>query len=177
MKRILIFLLVIISAQAFSQFDKYFENKSLRLDYYHSGNHEISSYSFDKLLEEPFWGGSHINLIDTFEYGNYYVKLFDAESNTLIYSRGYGSIFGEWQTTNESKEISRSMSETVIMPFPKKDARIELYERNWDGIFEKKFEYTFKAKNYFTNEDNKKEYPNFSFHKSGDPSKKVDVVI
>lgn len=177
MKRIILFTLVLLSTQAFSQFDKYFENKSLRMDYYHTGTHNISSYSFDELIEEPYWGGSKVNMIDTFGYGNYYLKVFDVKTNVLIYSRGYSSIFGEWQTTNESKEISRTMSETVLMPFPKNDARIELYERNWDGNFEKKFEYAFKSNDYFTNRENKKEYPNFSFHKSGDPAKKIDVVI
>jgi hypothetical protein len=177
MKHIVFFVLFMFSMTAFSQFDKYFESKTLRMDYYHSGNHDNSSYSFDELFEEPYWGGSEVNLIDTFDYGNYYIKLYDLQSGTLLYSRGFSSIFGEWQTTDESKTIDRTMSETVVMPFPKNDARIELYERNSDGQFEKKFEYTFKKDNYFTNHETRNKFPNFSFHKSGDPGVKVDVVI
>ncbi|NOY49790.1 MAG: peptidase M64 [Chlorobi bacterium] len=177
MKRILFLILLMFSMSAFAQFDKYFASKTLRMDYYHSGNHDTSSFSFDELIVEPFWGGSEVNLIDTFEYGNYYIRLYDLKSDSLIYSRGFSSIFGEWQTTDESKEINRAMSESVVMPFPKNDVRIELYERNWDGLFEKKFEYTFKKDNYFTNHESRKKFPNFSFHKSGDPSQKVDVVI
>ncbi len=177
MKRILFLILLMFSVSAFAQFDKFFVGMTLRMDYYHSGNHDNSSFSFDELIAEPFWGGSEVNLIDTFEYGNYYIKLYDLKSDSLIYSRGFSSIFWEWQTTDESKEINRTMSESVVMPFPKNDARIELYERNWDGLFEKKFECTFKKDNYFTNHESRKKYPNFSFHKSGDPSLKVDVVI
>ena len=95
MKRIILITLVLLSSQAFSQFDKYFENKSLRMDYYHTGSHDISSYSFDELIEEPYWGGSKVNMIDTFGYGNYYVKVFDVKTDDLIYSRGYSSIFVE----------------------------------------------------------------------------------
>lgn len=177
MKRILLVLLVFLSISSFAQFDSIFANKSLRLDYFHTGNHENDIYSFDELFEEAFWGGSKVNLIDTFEYGNYYVKVFDAESNNLIYSRGYNSLFGEWQTTNESEILWRTMSETVVMPFPNKDARIVLYARNREGDFEKKFEYIFNKNNYFTNRETQNKYPSFSFHKSGDPAIKIDVVI
>lgn len=177
MKRFLTLVLVVVSFSAFAQFDSLFINKSLRLDYFHTGDKTNDIYSFDELFEEPFWGGSKVNLVDPFGYGNYYVKVFDVESNTLIYSRGYNSLFGEWQTTNESKTTWRTMSETVVMPFPKNDARIELYSRNWEGEFEKKFEYIFQKKNYFTNRETQNKYPNFSFHKSGESSQKIDVVI
>ncbi len=177
MKRIPLIFLILFSISSFAQFDSNFIDKSLRLDYFHTGDKTNDIYSFDELFEEPFWGGSKVNLIDTFEYGNYYLKVFDAESDNLIYSRGYNSLFGEWQTTNEAKELWRTMSETVVMPLPRKDARIELYARNWDGEFEKKFEYVFKTANYFTNHETQNKYPNFSFHKSGDPALKIDVVI
>ena len=177
MKKLITLILLVVSTVAYSQFDSTFQNKTLRFDYFHTGDHDSDIYSFDELFEEPYWGGSRVNLIDTFEYGNYYLKLYDLASNELIYSRGYSSLFGEWQTTNESKEVWRAMSETVIMPFPKNDARIELYSRNWDGKFEKKFEYVFNSENYFTNRETQNKYPNFSFHKSGDPAVRIDVVI
>lgn len=177
MKRILALAFMIFSMSAYAQFDDTFLNKSLRLDYFHTGDKTNDIYSFDELFEEPYWGGSNVNLIDTFEYGNYYVRVFDVASNNLIYSRGYNSLFGEWQTTNESKEVWRTMSETVVVPFPKNDARIELFKRNWEGEFEKKFEYVFKTENYFTNRETQNKYPNFSFHKSGKSSEKIDVVI
>ncbi len=71
--KIFILLLAFIPLTSFSQitFDQYFQNKTLRLDYYHTGNSCEDSYSFDELIEEPFWGGSRINLLDKFDYGKY----------------------------------------------------------------------------------------------------------
>jgi hypothetical protein len=178
MKKILFFTLIFITVTAQAQFDKFFQDKTMRLDYYHTGNDKTEIYSFDELIEEPYWGGSMVNLVDTFEYGNFYVKVFNVQNDSLLYSRGYSSLFREWQTTKESEETWRSLSETVIFPYPKVPVRVELYSRNWDGVFEKKFEYTIDpSANYFIRQENRLKYPSFDVHISGDPHKKVDIVI
>ena len=166
-----------LTLNGFSQFDKYFQDKTMRLDYYHSGNDVEEIFSFDELLQEPYWGGSKVNLIDTFGYGNYFVKIVNIDNDSVLYSRGYGSLFGEWQTTEEAKEIWRTLSESVVFPYPKIAVRIELYTRSWEGEFEKKFEYTVKPDNYFIKQDLRKAYPSFDVYISGDAATKVDVVI
>ncbi|MEO8398253.1 MAG: peptidase M64 N-terminal domain-containing protein, partial [Ignavibacteriaceae bacterium] len=93
----IIFLLFVINAFASAQidFDDFFLNKTLRIDYYHTGNKENDSYSMDELIEEPYWGGSKKNLIDKFNYGNYKFEAYDQTSNKLIYSRTYSTLFRE----------------------------------------------------------------------------------
>jgi len=177
MKNTIAFILVIVSLAANAQFDNYFLDKTLRMDYYHSGNDKTEIYSFDELIEEPHWGGSKVNLVDAFSYGKYMMKVFLAENDSLLYSRGYSSLFGEWQTTREAEETWRTLSEAVVFPYPKQKVRLELYSRNWDGIFEKKFEYTVDPSNYFIKQENRLAYPAFDIHISGDPHKKVDIVI
>lgn len=169
--------LFVITVSGFAQFDKYFENKTLRLDYYHTGNDTSEIFSFDELLEEPYWGGSKLNLIDTFGYGNYFVKVFNITNDSLLYSRGYGSLFGEWQTTPEAKQTRRTLSEAVTFPFPKIAVRVELFSRNRQGDFEKKFAYNVSPDNYFIKRDRRKVYPSFDVYISGDPAEKVDIVI
>ena len=168
---------IFLSFQATAQFSGFFFDKTLRLDYYHSGNDTSEFYTFDELLEEPYWGGSHTNLIDTFYYGNYYVKVFNVKNDSLLYSRGYSSLFREWQTTPEAKKIYRTFSETVTVPYPKENVRIELYSRNRDGIFIKKFSYLFDTADYFVKKDMRKKYPVFDVLINGKPSEKVDIVI
>jgi hypothetical protein len=177
MKNIVTFLFVIVAITANAQFDTFFLDKTLRMDYYHSGNHETEIYSFDELIEEPYWGGSKVNMVDTFSYGKYMVKVFLEENDSLLYSRGYSSLFGEWQTTREAEETWRTLSEAVVFPFPKQKVRVELYSRNWDGVFEKKFAYAIDPENYFIKKENRLAYPAFDVHISGDPHKKVDIVI
>ena len=91
-----------------AQFDKYFHNKTLRMDYTHCGNSELEEIYFEELLEEPYWGGSKTNLIDTMFYGNYYLNVYDVATDKLIYSRGYCTLFGEWQTTDEAINTTES---------------------------------------------------------------------
>ncbi len=127
----LIFFLLIFISISYSQinFDDYFEDKTLRFDYFHSGDKENDYYSFDELIEEPYWGGSKVNLIDKFNYGRYKFEVYDVASNKLIYSRGYSTIFNEWQTTEEAKHTTRTFNETVVFPFPKKPVLVIFYAR------------------------------------------------
>ncbi len=169
--------LLAIALTGFAQFERFFENKTLRLDYYHTGNEKEAWFSFDELLEEPHWGGSKVNLVDTFGYGNYYLKVYNIANDSLLYSRGYNSLFGEWQTTPEAKETWRSLSETVTFPYPKVPVRVELLSRKRDGVFEKKFEYIVRPDNYFIKKDRRKNYPAFDVYISGPAAVKVDIVI
>ncbi len=178
MKRLLTIVLVFTALHASSlNFDEYFENRTLRIDYYHAGNSNSDEYFIDEIKAEPYWGGSHVNLVDTMSYGNYLFKVFDVASNNLIYSRGYCTLFDEWQTTLEAKQTKKSFSETVVMPFPKKDVRVEFYTRNKKGVYEKKFEYAVKVKSYFISPERKLQYPVFDAYISGDPKNCVDIVI
>jgi len=177
MKRFLLFGLMLLTLSVQAQFSKYFYNKTLRMDYYHSGNDTSEFYTFDELIEEPYWGGSHVNLVDTMNYGNYYVKVFDVKNDSLLYSRGYSTLFREWQTTAEAKKMNRTFLETVVMPYPKENVRIVLYSRDWNGVFHKKFSYEVDTDNYFIHHDRRLVYPDFAVRVTGNPAKRVDVVI
>ncbi|RLD90619.1 MAG: peptidase M64 [Bacteroidetes bacterium] len=177
MKKIILLALLLSSIATYAQFNKWFENKTLRLDYYHNGNHKNEIYSFDELLEEPYWGGSKTNLIDTFGYGNYFYKVSDAVSHQLLYSHGYSTLFYEWQTTQEADTVWRTFSETVIFPFPKKPVEVEIFKRNRKGKWKLMFSYRVDPKNYFIKKDRRLEYPYFNVHVTGDPANRVDVVI
>ncbi len=177
MKTILIFLLT--SAALFPQvdFDKYFTDKTLRVDYFHTGDSLNDSYSIDELKKEPYWGGSKTNLVDTFNYGRYEVKVFDQEENKLIYSRTYSTLFGEWQKTDEARHTTRTFSETVTMPYPKEKIRIEFYSRDIENNLHKKFIYPVDPDNYFISPEMRLKYPLFKVMYNGDPAVKVDIVM
>lgn len=118
---LMIFLSVSITAAQSQTFDRFFENKTLRVDYFHTGTASKELVGLDQAYEEGVWAGSRKNLIDTLNRGKYLVKLFDVETNQLIYSRGFSSIYGEWETIQEAQdEKVRSFHESVLVPFPKK---------------------------------------------------------
>ncbi len=158
-------------------FDDYFINKTLRIDYFHTGDSASDYYSIDEIIEEPYYGGSLVNLVDTFNYGVYRIKVYDDTSGHLIYSHGYSTLFHEWQTTDEAKKTTRSFSETVTMPYPKNSIKIEFYSRDKKNELIKKLEYNINPNNYFIKTERSKEYKSFEVLHNGDPSNKVDIVF
>ncbi len=181
MKKTIFFLLtIIISISAFSQkinFNKYFENKTLRLDYTHAGNHDTAMIFFEQLKQEPFWGGSHVNLIDTFNYGQYKVVVRDKKTNKKIYSRGYSTLFQEWQTSAEASKINRSFYESVVMPFPKEPVTVSIEQINKQNKYHTIFSYAVNPSNMFIHKGLKYHFPTYNLIKNGDPSKKLDIVF
>ena len=161
---------------AMAQFDQLFESKTLRLDYSHCGNADSEQFFFGELKQEPFWAGSKTQLVDSLGYGTYRVEVRSVENNALLFSRGFSTLFSEWQTTPEAKITSRCFPESVVMPFPLQKVIVSISSRNKQGIFEKKFEHRVDPKSYFINKD-LEQLPVFDVLNSGDPAVKVDIVL
>lgn len=177
MKHTFFFIIIFLLAQkADAQFSKLFEEKTLRLDYFHCGNAETDQFFFDELIQEPYWAGSKTNLINIKGYGNHLVEVHTAATGELIFSRGFSTLFSEWQTTPEAKTTSCCYPESVVMPFPREKVVVSIQSRNRKGVFEKKFEYTVDPKSYFIKKEREK-LPVFDVVKSGDPAKKIDIVL
>lgn len=176
MKTVIIFLIFAISLNAQNNFSKYFNNKTLRLDFYHTGNANHETISFDELIEEPFWGGSQTNLIDTFYFGNYYLKVF-SKKGKLIYSRGFSTLFKEWQSTEEAKHTVRTFPGVVTFPFPKDSVIVEIDKRDSLNIFYSLFKYVINPNSYFIKKDNRHKSKSFKVQYSGNYNKKLDIVF
>lgn len=178
MKKIFIICIALILCNSLkAQFNNYFENKTLRIDYFHSGNDSSEYYFMDELIEEPLWGGSQINLVDTFNYGNYKFIAHDSASGKIIFSKGYSSLFAEWRTTDEGKITKKAFSETITMPYPKNTIVALFYSRDRQNNWVKKSEYVINPKNYFISHEHKNKSECLKILNNGDPSKKVDIVI
>lgn len=173
-------LLILLSASPFfSQvnFDEYFINKTLRFDFFHTGNRTSETISFDKLIEEGEWSGNHKSLIDPFQYGYYFLKVYSLKDNKLIYSKGFSTLYQEWQTTEESKNITRTFSGSMLIPFPRDKVKLEIDRRDKKNIFQKIFEMEIDPKSYFIIKEKISPYNSFKVHYSGEPSKKLDIVF
>lgn len=164
----------IVSAQA--QYEKYFSDKTMRFDYYHCGNHDTQEYFFDELKEEPLWAGSKVSLLDSTGYGLQLFKVIDKASGQEIYSRSYCTLFNEWQTTEEARNVRKAMPESVVFPFPKNPVRIEIFARNRKGIFEKKLEQDINPASHFIRKFTP-QYETFEVSYTGKPENRVDLVL
>ena len=177
MKTFLVIGAIAFSLSVSASFEEHFFNKALRIDYTRAGDYQSDEYYLDEVIIEPFWGGSRINLIDTFNYGHCFVKVYDEVSAELIYSRGYSTLFGEWQTTGEAKSVKRSFSESVVVPLPVANAIVRFYARDRKGNFIEKFQYNYRKDDHFIKHENRLTFSSFDVLINGTADKKVDIVI
>jgi hypothetical protein len=105
------------------------------------------------------------------------LKVFDKKSNTLIYSRGFSTLYQEWQTTEEAKTVTRSFEGSMLMPFPKSKITVEIDNRDRKNNYVKIFEKTVSPYDYFIIKKKRKPFPYFMVHYSGNSSQKLDIVF
>lgn len=178
----LAFFIIIFSllfSNLFSQikFSDYFEDKALRIDYYHGGNYNSEFFIIDELIEEEFWAGNKNNLINPFDYGKYQILVKDKKENLVLYSYNYSTLFSEWQTIKEAKDIQRIFHETVLIPYPKKPVKVEFYSRDSLNNFILKFELDINPDDPYIVKERKNKYPTIPILNNGNPENKVDIVF
>lgn len=174
---LILFLLAAGTLAAQVKFDDYFTDRTMRLDYVRAGNDKGCSIYFEQLKQEPYWSGNKNSLIDRFEYGHYRYYVYDVATDKLIYSRGYNSLYDEWETTEEARIIPRSFYETVIFPYPKNKVRVELHGRLRDGSYVKQFEMIADPNDKFVRKEKPLDYPVAKVVDNGEPMKSVDIVF
>lgn len=148
----------------------------MRFDYYHAGDSRSEEYFFDALKEEPYWAGSKVSLVDTTGYGNQFFRIVDRASGREIYSRGFCTLFNEWQSTPEADSVRRSYPESVVFPYPKRPCRIEIFTRNGKGRFEKRFSQNIDPDSYFIERFTPR-CETFEVMYSGNSAQRVDIVL
>ena len=172
-------LLIILPFLANSQnnYSKYFKNQSLRFDFLLGGNKtEVKVYPVQMKME-PNWGGSKKNLIDVFNYGSYRFRIFDIRTDSLLFSKGFSTLFQEWQTTAESKTTDRTFYQAAIFPYPKKDVKLLIDARQRDGNFETIYSTIINPDDYFILDEEPIAFETNSILKNGNPENKVDIII
>lgn len=161
---------------AASDFDRHFSAGTLRIDLNHCGDASTESYFLDKIVKEPYWGGSKVYLIDTLGYGNQHLRVYDAATDSLIYSRGYCTLFNEWQATDEARSVRKSYAESVVMPYPKDKVRVEIIARDKRQRESRIFEMTVDPSDYLIIEPRQR-YETFDVIYSGPSEKTIDMAI
>ncbi|MGA3013412.1 MAG: peptidase M64 N-terminal domain-containing protein, partial [Bacteroidales bacterium] len=146
-------------------FESFFLDKTMRLDLYHSGNSNEDHFSIDQIVSDGMWPGSKTQLVDRLNLGMYFFEVIDNETKTLLYSRGYCSIFGEWQSTPEAEKGIGTFHESLRFPWPKKPVLVVLKKRNPENKFQEIWNTTIDPS---SNQVNPADIP---------PTHKVDVIL
>ncbi|HMT66509.1 MAG TPA: peptidase M64 N-terminal domain-containing protein, partial [Bacteroidales bacterium] len=170
-------LFLALSLQAQVAFDDYFTDRTMRFDFVMAGNSTTTKVFPVSFREEPFWGGSLVNLIDPFNYGNFRYEIFDAVTGKLIYSRGFCTLYQEWQTTAEAKQMERVFQEVATFPFPKNKVNFVLSIRGRDGQFSRLYETAIDPASYFITREKPEASLATRIAGSGDPHTSLDIAF
>ncbi|MCU0366518.1 MAG: IgA Peptidase M64 [Bacteroidales bacterium] len=170
-------LLLPLLTQAQLIFDEHFTDRTMRFDFILAGNSESTKVFPVSVNNEPFWGGSLQNLTDPFNYGNFRYEVFDAVTGTLLYSKGFCTLYQEWQTTAEAKRIEKSFHEVATFPFPKNKVRFVLSIRGREGLFTKLYETAIDPASYFIINEKPDEALATRIYGSGDPHTSLDIAF
>lgn len=176
----LIVLLLCVSIGKSMTFDQYFIDKTMRIDYYHTGSATNEVCAVDRIYQVDRWAGNLNNCIDRFDNGAYYIKILDAMTGDLIFSKGFDSIFKEYKTTERGiKGINRTYHETALIPFPKKKIVFSLHMRKRDNSLEEVFREEIDPDSVDVIREEKQNPAVRVFHPvvNGDIHRKVDIVV
>jgi hypothetical protein len=151
--------------------------QTMRLDYFHTGNNEV--FSIDRVTIEPLpWPGNPAKPVDETNLGKYLFEIRDRRSNRLLYSRGFSSIYGEWETTDEAKKINRTFHESLRFPAPEQNVQVILKKRDRENVFREVWNTLVDPRDMFIDRS-KQMLPGelLEIEKNGGPADKVDFLI
>lgn len=170
---------LLIPLLTFSQvnYSDFFTDKTLRYDFILGGNSETINVYPQQMLEGSSWAGSKTFLTDELNYGTYRFRVFDSASNTLLFSKGFATLFQEWQTTAEAKSMNRAFYQAIFLPYPKKNVKLTIEHRNWQGEFEPVFETEIDPKDYFIRKEPSPDADLTYIAHNGVSANKVDLVF
>lgn len=105
-------------------FDQYFEDKTLRIDYTFSGDFTQQDIYVDKLNVIPRWYGKRHHLAEVPVEGNGQIIVRDHRTQQVIYKNSFSTLFQEWLSYDEAKQIRKSFENVFLVPMPKDTADI-----------------------------------------------------
>ena len=126
MKRIKLSLALAMMATAVmaQQFNDFFEDSTLRLDYVFAGNHDAQQIYLEQMFVTPQWAGRKSRLAEIPLKGNGQLTVRDHETGQTIFVHTFSTLFQEWLSTEEATQVSKAFSTSYNVPMPKKPVDI-----------------------------------------------------
>lgn len=100
------------------QFDQWFADSTLRLDYVFAGNATEQHIFFTQAHRSPRWAGRHSRLSETLLRGNGQISLRDHATGQLLFTHSFSTLFQEWQATSEARLVDKAFETCYNVPMP-----------------------------------------------------------
>ncbi len=153
--------------------------RTFRVDLFHTGTATEERFALDRLVLEPLpFPGNPARPIDDTNLGKYFFEVRDLASNRVLYSRGYASIFGEWETTDEARKATRTFSESLRFPAPERPVQVVVKKRGEGNAFREVWSAVVDPKDRFVDGARPPSPgPVIELQRSGDPTEKLDLLL
>ena len=114
------------------QFEDYFEDRTLRLDYTFAGCDVMHNIYVDELVSLPHWYGRRHRLAELPLKGNGQITVRSKIDSVVIYRHAFSTLFQEWLATDEAKNTQKSFENVFLVPFPKApvEIKVELFDNH-----------------------------------------------
>ena len=119
-----------VSGARGQQFDKWFADSTLRLDYVFAGNADSEHIFFEQAYSSPRWAGRKSRLAETFLRGNGQIVLCDHETGEKLFTHSFSTLFQEWKATEEARQVDKAFETSYNVPFPRKSVDVTLSSPN-----------------------------------------------
>jgi len=148
-----------------------------RLDHVHTGGRGVEIFALDRVVRGPLpWPGHLARTNDDGNTGAYPFEVRDA-SGTVVYARGFASIYGEWVTTAEAADSYRSFHESLRFPEPPAPVEIVVQRRQPDQSFADVWRTNIDPRDPFVDLAPPPRQALIAVEQHGAPADKVDVLL
>ncbi len=132
MKKYLLLLMTLFSLSVQAQdFEQFFSDSTLRLDYIFAGDVNQQYIYVDQLSKSHRWYGRRHRLAELPLAGNGQITVFDKMTGTVIYRHSFSTLFQEWLATDEAKHTKKSFENVFLIPYPQQPVRIKVELRDY----------------------------------------------
>jgi hypothetical protein len=150
---------------------------TMRLDYFHTGGRGAEVFAVDRISIEPLpWPGNLNRTVDDGQLGKYRFEVRDSQGQ-LLYARGYSSIYGEWVTTAEAADASRTFHESLRFPAPAAKVQVTVFERDAAQVFQPVWKTAVDPSDMFIDRAPPAPQPLIELERHGEPADKVDLLL
>ena len=166
-------ILVFLSTTAFAA------PQTMRVDYFHTGDSETEIFSLDQVVLEPLSFAGDIQVpIDNTLRGKYLFEVVDPESKTVLWSRSFSSIYGEWETTGEARTMHRTFHESIRFPGFEQNFEIVMKKRDGENRFQEVWRIGIDPNDYLVHRESAAwEDQVVPIEMHGEPAHKVDLLV
>lgn len=136
MKRTIIALLLVAVAALAAvaqQFDNYFVDRTLRLDYVFAGNNREQHIYLEQMASTSRWAGRKSRLAEVPLRGNGQITVKDHATGQVLFVHTFSTLFQEWQAIEEATKVNKAFAASYNVPMPKQPVDVTVSLTDFHG--------------------------------------------